>query len=148
MTDGNTWDGIEDLGSTPRFTDGGTMWFSEPARELSRDPKRADEVILTLDPDDMTCKFGFGDGDMFSDDIDVHGPCWLGHRLIERLCREAWPSADIWFVETCHNPVRCDDVSGLEPVDITMGQMVDAMDRATAHGDAEWTDQQHKEKTK
>jgi hypothetical protein len=105
----------------------------DPTKKMDRDPARADEVVLSFDPDCLDSKFGFCDGDLFSDDLDVDPqgdlPHWVGHRLIERIARESWPEADIWFVETCHNPVRCDNITGLSAVEITMGQVVRALDR-------------------
>jgi hypothetical protein len=118
------------------------MWSTEPAPSISRDQSRADEIVFVLNPEDMTSKFGFYDGDMFPDrfliDPEYKMEHWVAHRLIERLCREAWPQADIWSCGGNHNPARCDDPSGLESVDITMGELVAALDRTIAAGDVEW----------
>lgn len=92
------------------------------------------DVMFIMDAESLSSKWGFGDGDMLSDAVPLDSDMWYGnegydveHDILFALARLCWPSADLIRIESCHNPVRCDDIGGLEDVSVSAAMLRQAV---------------------
>lgn len=99
---------------------------------------------LTLYVSDLASKFGFGDGDLISDfcsknDIDTYYVSYVDIlvTLVESELIPLVPGDRFYFMDTCHNPIRCEAEyltecsTSLMSVELTKDEVIAAIRKLT-----------------